>query len=212
MIKVNGYTAGITVSGGSSPTPTVSREIELVENNTTSGSSTFTITEDGTYLIIASNSYQGSRSITLPQGRTATIDEDIETTYGMTVIVVDLQANDVVTMSATPSTWAAFSKQIYKLTNISVSSVDDTEAKNDGSQTFSVSASGDYLVVGLCFGRLDANYRDDTSETKSSNNINNKVGVNTITRVFADNGANIPELNLYGYDGGGDFFISMNIN
>ena len=64
---------------GSGPGPSApSYEIELIENNTTNGSSTFTITEDGTYLIIVSNSHSGSRSITLPQGRTATIQEDIQ--------------------------------------------------------------------------------------------------------------------------------------
>ena len=74
MIKVNGYTSGITVSGEICQ----ERGIELVENNTTSGSSSFTITEDGTYLIIVSVSHLGSRIITLPQGRTATISQDVE--------------------------------------------------------------------------------------------------------------------------------------
>jgi hypothetical protein len=207
MIKVNGYTSGITVSGEICK----ERGIELVENNTTSGSSTFTITEDGTYLIVVSNSYQGSRSITLPQGRTATINQDVETTYGMTIVVADLQENDVVTMSATPSTWAAFSKQIYKLTNINTGLVQNKVAKNDGSQTFSVPTSGDFLVVGLCFGRTSADYRDDTAETKAAKSISREVGANTNVNVYADKGENIPTLDLYGYDGGGAFFISINI-
>lgn len=210
MIKVNGYTSGITVSGEICQ----EREIELVENNTTSGSSSFTITEDGTYLIIASVSYQGSRSITLPQGRTATINQDVEIAdghRGMTVVVVDLEEDDVVTISTTPSQWNAFGKLIYKLSNVSVSSVYSTQTKADGTQTFSVPTSGDYLVVGLCFGLQSGYYYDLTEEDYATKNITTRVGVNTLSRIFADKGNNIPTLELYGNDGGGAFFIAINI-
>ncbi len=211
MIKVNGYTSGITVSGEICQ----ERGIELVENNTTSGSSTFTITENGTYLIIVSVSHQGSKSITLPQGRTATIEQAVEVAdeghRGMTVVIADLEANDVVTLSATPSQWNAFSKQIYKLSNVSASSVYSTQAKADGNQTFSVPASGNYLVVGLCFGISSGYYYDMTSGSIASKNVTTNVGVNAIAKVYADEGNNIPVLDLYGYDGGGAFFIAINI-
>ena len=213
MIKVNGYTAGITISGD-----IVSGEkgVELLEDNTTSGSSTYTITESGTYLIVVSVSFRGTRSITLPAGRTAKINQSVEIdndgVRGMTVVVADLQANDVVTMSATPSTWAAFSKQIYKLTNVSVTSVYSTQAKVDGTQTFSVPTSGDYLVLGLCFGLQSGYYYDLTEETYASKNITARVGVNTLSRIFVDSGENIPTLELYGNDGGGDFFVAISLS
>ena len=153
MIKVNGYTSGITVSGEICQ----ERGIELVENNTTSGSSSFTITEDGTYLIIVSVSHLGSRSITLPQGRTATISQDVEINdghRGISVVVADLMANDVVTLSATPTNWNAFGKLIYKLSNTSVNAVYSTKSKADGTDTFSVPTSSDYIAVGVCLGVL----------------------------------------------------------
>lgn len=204
--------------GGSGSAPViVERGIELIEDNTTSGSSTYTITADGTYLIIASVSYQGSRSIALPQDRTATINQSVEVSggqRGMTVVIADLQVDDVVTMSATPSSWNAFSKQIYKLNNITASSVADTDAANDTTKSFSISSTGNYLVVGLCFGLNSANYRDDTvySFSKAFKGMSNKVGVNTITKVIADDATNIPELTLYGYDGGGAFYIAISIS
>ena len=210
MIKVNGYTSGITVSGEICQ----ERGIELVENNTTSGSSSFTITEDGTYLIIASVSHLGSRSITLPQGRTATISQDVEINdghRGISVVVVDLMANDVVTLSATPTNWNAFGKLIYKLSNTSVNAVYSTKSKADGTETFSVPTSGDYLVVGLCFGLQSGYYYDLTEEDYASKNITTRAGVNTLSRIFADKGNNIPTLELYGNDGGGAFFIAINI-
>lgn len=212
MIKVNGYTAGITVSNN-----VISQEkgIELVENNTTSGSSTYTIEEDGTYLIIASVSHQGTRSITLPQGRTATIEQDVELNdghRGMTVVVADLEEDDVVTMVTTPSQWNAFGKLIYKLSNVSADSVYSTQAKGDGTQTFSVPTSGNYLVVGLCFGLQSGYYYDLTEENSASKNITTRAGVNTLLRIFVDSGENIPTLELYGNDGGGDFFIALNID
>lgn len=210
MIKVNGYTSGITVSGEICQ----EREIELVENNTTSGSSSFTITEDGTYLIIVSVSHQGSRIITLPQGRTATISQDVEINdghRGMSVVVADLMANDVVTLSATPTNWNAFGKLIYKLSNTSVNAVYSTKSKADGTETFSVPKSGDYLVVGVCFGLQSGYYYDLTEEDYATKNITTRVGVNTLSRIFADKGNNIPTLELYGNDGGGAFFIAINI-
>lgn len=212
MIKVNGYTQGITISGD-----IVSPEhgIELVENNTTSGSSSFTITEDGTYLIIVSVSHQGSRSITLPQGRTATISQDVEINdghRGMSVVVVDLMANDVVTLSATPTNWNAFGKLIYKLSNTSVNAVYNTKSKADGTETFSVPTSGDYLVICVCFGLTSGYYYDLTDEVFASKNITNRTGVNTLSRVFADKGENIPTIELYGNDGGGDFFVAISLN
>ena len=210
MIKVNGYTAGITISGDAPQ-----YGIELVENNTTSGSSTFTITEDGTYLIIASVSHQGSRSITLPQGRTATINQSVEINdghRGMTVVVADLKEDDVVTMVATPTQWNAFGKLIYKLSNLSANSVYSTQTKGDGTQTFSVPTSGDYLVIGLCFGLQSGYYYDLTEEDSASKNITTRAGVNTLSRVFADKGENIPTIELYGNDGGGDFFVAISIS
>lgn len=209
MIKVNGYTAGITISGD---VVSGERGIELVEDNATSGSSTFTIEEDGTYLIVVSNSYQGSRSVTLPQGRTAIINQDIETTYGMTVVVADLQEDDVVTMSAAPATWTAFSKQIYKLTNVTASTVYGSQANNDGAYTYTLPTTGNYLVVGMSFGRTSTDYRDDTLQDKAAKSISNEVGANTITKVYADAGENMPEFSMYGYDGGGVFFVALNID
>ncbi len=209
MIKVNGYTAGI-VANIVKDKPYI---MEQVEDNTTSGASTYTIDEDGTYLIIVSNSYQGARSITLPQGRTAIINQSVEVTdglRGMTIVVADLLEDDVVTMSATPVTWVAFSKQIYKLTNINVQSVYETKAKNDNSETYSAPASGDYLVVGLCFGRTEAYYRDDTKG--SGNGVTRYNTQNTITKIYADKGENIPQLDMYGYDGGGVFYIAIAID
>lgn len=212
MIKVNGYTAGITVSNN-----VISQEkgIELVENNNTSGSSTFTIEEDGTYLIIASVSHQGTRSITLPQGKTATIEQDVELNdghRGISVVVADLLANDVVTLSATPTNWNAFGKLIYKLSNTSVNAVYSTKSKADGTETFSVPTSGDYLVISVCFGLTSGYYYDLTDEVFASKNITTRAGVNTLSRVFADKGENIPTIELYGNDGGGDFFVAISLN
>lgn len=197
-----------TGSGGVVP---VEPSIQLIHNNTTSGSSTYTVTEAGTYMIIVSNSLGGSRSITLPQGRTASFNEDIETTYGSTVVIADLQANDVITMSAAPDQWVAFSKQIYKLNNLTVASVSTKDAKNDTQESYTATGSSKYMIVGICFGRTVNDYYESTSDAQTSRNLLNRDGVNTLTHIYLDVADNTPTVILYGYDGGGVNYIRFNV-
>ena len=197
----------------SSPTPSSTPSIALVANITTSGSSTYTITENGLYLLIVSDSYQGSRSITLPSGRTPIINETIETSYGSTIVVVELQANDVVTLDATPGGWLAFSKQVYKLSNLSVVSLYGKQANNDGTYSYTVPSIGQYLVVGICFGLSTQlkQYTDETEQSTVCRSIANEVGLYAYTRIYIDEGTNIPELTLFGYDGGGVNYLALNV-
>lgn len=197
---------------GAGGVASVEPSIQLVENNTTSGSSTFTVAESGTYMIIVSNSLGGSRSVTLPQGRTALFNEAIETTYGSTVVIVELQANDVITMSASPDQWVAFSKQIYKINNFAVSSVAVKDAQNDTSDSYSRTGSGKEMAIGICFGRTSADFYESTIEYKSVRSLMNKNGVNTITHIYIDEISNTPTIELYGFDGGGINYISFNIS
>lgn len=199
-------------TGGSSAYPHVS----LVQEYTTSGASTYTITESGTYLLIVSNSLQGSRDITLPAGRTAIINENIEPTsgsiYGTTVVVVDLQANDEIILSASPGGWTAFSKQVYKLEDATISSVYGTQANIDGHYSYTLSGSGTYILVGVCFGRTTFDYYDESS-VRTCCYLGHDSPVNcTYTKVVVGTGDEIGQHDLYGYDGGGVDFIAINIS
>jgi len=193
-----------TGSGGGS---SVEPSIQLIHNNTTSGSSTYTVTEAGNYMIIVSNSLGGSRSITLPQGRTASFNEDIETTYGSTVVIAELQANDVITMSATPDQWVAFSKQIYKLDNFYVRSVSSKDAQNDTQDSYILTGNIQCMIIAICFGRTVNDYYESTSDGHTSRNLLNREGVNTLTHIYLDVADNIPMITIYGYDGGGINYI-----
>lgn len=197
---------------GSGGVALVEPSIELIENNTTSGATTHTITQNGTYMIIVSNSLGGSRSITLPQGRTALFNEDIETTYGSTVVIADLQANDVVTMSASPDQWVAFSKQIYKLNNFVVNSVSLKDAQNDISDNYTVTGNNKYMIIATCFGRTVNDYYESTSDAKTCRSLLNKNAVNTLTHIYLDVADNTPTIVIYGYDGGGINYIRFSVS
>lgn len=189
-------------------------KVYLEQSYTQSGSSTYTVTTSGMYMLIVSNSLQGSRSITLPQGRTAIIDEDIEPSsgsiYGSTVVIANLQAGDEVTLNATPDSWAAFSKQVYRLEDVSISSVYGTQANVDGHYSYTMSGSSTYILVGICFGRTAFDYYDE-SDIRAYYGLSNNTPDNcTLTKICIGTGSEIGEQELYGYDGGGVDFIAIN--
>ena len=215
MIKVNGHTAGIKFVGGGSPQ---SQPVIIpVFSNTSSGSSTYTILEDGLYLIEVTNSYQGSRSITLPSGRTPIVNQTIDgSSRGTTIEIVELQSGDEITLSATASTWLAFSKSVFLLKNIVVSSVYDTDGVDDTTLTYNSIPSTDdyYMTIGVCFGRQTENYYDGTVNTQIPLEQEDFSGIMTLGSIRIDKGSNFPTLSYYGYDGGGAYLcvLSVDIN
>lgn len=196
----------------STPAPSTLPSINLLQSYTTSGASNYTVTENGTYMFIVSNSLSGSRSITLPQGRTAIVNEAVETTYGMTVVIVELQANDVVGLSATPDQWLAFSKQVYKIEDLTSFSVVGSQANNDGHYTYSLPSAGQYLLIGLCFGRDVTNYYDESDVLLIPYILYNDINILTLTKICYGNLTTIPEQALYGYDGGGVCFLALSVS
>ena len=186
--------------------------IDRVYNNGTSGSSSYTITEDGLYLIIASYSHNGSASITLPSGRTAILSSTVVSgARGMKWCLVELQTNDIVTMSATASSWISFSKSIYKLSNMnfgSSSSINGSRAVNDGTATLSPpNDSKKALIFGIAEGRTSSNISNSTNKTGKviDAQYESTIGVNTLVALYYGTASALPTISLYGYDGGGAY-------
>ena len=217
---VNGYLRlanGSNFSGGNYELWVTYRKssdanIVLKYNNGTSGSTSYTITDDGLYLIIASQSYGGSASITLPSGRTELLNGDIRSgNRGMVWNLVELQTDDIVTMSATASSWTAFSKSIYKLNNMNFNSnssvVNSAMISDNTAQLAPPSTDDKCLIFGVGMGRASGNYRNDTDTTGKviDAQYTGTVGVNTVVALYYGTASDLPTVSLYGYDGGGAY-------
>lgn len=186
-----------------------------VFGNTSSGNSTYTIIEDGLYLIEVTNSYQGSRSITLPSGRTPIVNEAISgNSRGTTIVIAELQSGDEITLSATASTWLAFSKSVFLLKNIDALSVYDTDYVDDTTLVYNSIPSTDdyYMTIGVCFGREAGKYYDSTVNTVIPLEQDDECGAMSLCSIRLDKGRNFPELSYYGYDGGGAYLCVLKVN
>lgn len=186
-----------------------------VFNDVSSGSSTYTVIEDGLYLIEVSNSYQGTRSITLPSGRTPIVSQTLTgDNRGLDVNIVELQKGDEVILSATASTWLAYSKSIFLLKNIEVSGVYDTDYADDITLTYDSIPSTDdfYMTVGVCFGRERGKYYDSTVNTAIPFEQDDECGAMSLCSIRLDKGRNFPELSYYGYDGGGAYLCVLSVD
>ncbi len=186
--------------GGGSKTP----EIQYIFNSAQTGEETFTITENGKYLIVVSYSYNGSGSITLPSGRTPEIDESFlgNDARGFKVVIANLTAGDIVTMSNTVGDHTARAKCILKLNNISdLTTKTDSNVQNDSTVSPTVYATGKTLFIGLCCGRLGGNYYD-YSRDYGGEIYAGVIGENTLIRVVYTNDTLTIPVYLYGYDGG----------
>lgn len=186
--------------------------VEPVYNSEKYGETSYTVLEKGLYLIIVSVSYQGNKSITLPQGRTPIVNENVvvNTSIGVQCVAVNLFEGDIVTLNAQNSNWAAFSKQIYKLKGITIQSVYGTDAVQDNTLSFSVPDNdNEYMVIGTCFGGESHKFTVNTDGTPAIKTF--VGGTETYTVIMADKGHFVPDLEMYGYDGGGVFFVGLNI-
>lgn len=187
--------------------------IALKYNNGTAGSSSYTIEDDGLYLVIASRSYSGTATITLPSGRTPILSKDLEQgNRGMKWRLVELLSGDIVTMSASASSWVSFSKSIYKLSNTGFNNLSSTiynnATSNDGTaQLAPPNTANKCLLVGIAMGRTSANRRNDTVTTGKiiEAEYTGAVGVNTLVALYYGTGSDLPTIKMYGYDGGGAF-------
>lgn len=188
------------VSGGGIP---ANPEITKVYDNETSGSTTYTILKDGLYLIINSYSYDGTHSVSLPSGRLPIVTGYVGNYRGMTWDVVELKKDDVVTIVNTPSSWDAFSKVIYYLKDIDVTSFVESDIEDDSTVIYTPPTTGRYLMVGVGMGRTSNDYRNDTDTTGCDCLIvEGDVGVNTTIGLYYGDGDKLPTAEFYGYDGG----------
>ena len=180
-----------------------------VVDDTTSGETTHLIPKDGRYLVLVSYSHECSHLITLPSGRTAIASGNIYTSdVGFEWAIVELKTNDSVKLSATPAWWSAFSKVIFKLDNIPISSLLTSQAIGDGTaQLTAPSNTNKYLMVGLGMGRSSSYPRNDTDTTGLTLDaeFEDTVGVNTVLGIYYASGNALPTGSFYGYDGGGGF-------
>lgn len=190
-------------NGGSS-----SSDLLLKYQNGTSGSTTYAIDENGIYLIGVSYSLNGSGSITLPAGRTASYSGTITAggSGGLVLTVAELQVGDIVTISATPSQWAAFAKFVIKIP-ATVTTLLDSAGIGDNYLSYTISTgSGDALCVMSCYGRNADTYWDHTTYQRliaGRNIVAGVAGVQTCLRVFYYDISDFPTILAYGYDGGG---------
>lgn len=200
------------ISGGGS-----SASIDLVFNNGNYGSSTYTANANGLHLLLVSYAYAGSGSISLPSGRTALLSGDLLSgSRGMRWSIVELERGDVVTLTASPGSWQAFSKAIYYLTSINITSsstLNNSVQVNDGTaQLITPNDNYKYLVCGMGMGR-SGNCRNDTVETGSVIDADSKdsIGVYTVCGVYYGTGSTLPIFNFYGYDGGCGCIFSIKV-
>lgn len=198
--------------GGSSPTPVVEPTLTLKYENATTGSTTYTVDSDGIYLIVVTYALAGLGSITLPSGRTAMYSGDFLFTdaqnreKGTKIAVVSLEAGDVITMSATPSSsWTAFSKLVIELP-FAVTTLVDSNKVSDTNMSYTLSTgTGDILCIMTAWARQNngTNLYDYTKPVVDSEMVAGFAGVNTMFRVFICDADNFPTITARGYDGGG---------
>lgn len=191
-------------SGGGNNAPA----LQLIFNSGQLGEETYTITENGKYLIIVSYSYQGSGAISLPSGVMAEIDESvIGNARGFRVVVADLTAGDIVTMTNSIADWTGRAKVIIKLKNIPTLSAKKGSAITDDGAISPTITTDDALFIGLCCGRLNGNFYD-YSYANDGALYAGYIGSNTLIRVNYINSANV-DIYLHGYDGGYGGYIVL---
>lgn len=194
-------------SGGGNNAPA----LQLIFNSGQLGEETYSITENGKYLIIVSYSYNGSGAISLPSGVMAEIDESvIGNARGFRVVVADLTAGDIVTMTNSIADWTGRAKVIIKLKNIPTLSAKKGSAITDDGTANPVGllTTGDALFIGLCCGRLNGLFYD-YSYTNDGALYAGYIGSNTLIRVNYVNSASFSSAYLYGYDGGYGGYIVL---
>ena len=176
----------------------------------------YTVLEDGLYLIVTSNGYTGTRSVTLPQNRTAIINQDVAPegdSRGALVVAANLQTNDEVEIiSGHGGGWQQNGCIIFLLKNITLTTVYDTEAISDNTLTYDLPSDNNYyLSIGVCMGGGIGNFYDsivDTSAPLLKENF--LIGQNTEFVAYLETGNSTPQLSMYGYDGGGVCYCIIN--
>lgn len=176
----------------------------------------YTVLEDGLYLIVTSNGYTGVRSVTLPQNRTAIINQDVAPvgdSRGALVVAANLQTNDEVEIiSGHGGGWQQNGCIIFLLKNITLTTVYDTEAISDNTLTYDLPLDNNYyLSLGVCMGGGISNFYDsivDTSAPLLKENF--LIGQNTEFVAYLETGNSTPQLSMYGYDGGGVCYCIIN--
>ena len=183
--------------------------IEVQFNSLNTGAETFTIDKNGKYLLLCSSTYGGSHSITLPNGRTPDVTFSNDSSgKGYSGVIVDLQKDDVVTLTNTVSSWVGRNKLIAKLNNFgSFSSEIGSSYVSDGTlSSLSATGSGEALVIAMCSARVVGSNLYDQTPDYPTNPLNamfkGGVETNTFMRIYWCDVANLPTLDMRGYDGG----------
>ena len=192
----------------------------------TLGEETQTIKESGYYLIVV---YGGGGNgnavnITLPQGRTADCSGKYwinAAWYGaVSFAVVELQANDVVTMNNGNNSYDNSStKAIYRLLNFpTINNIIDSSYKTDAtadrinilSQDITLPASGNVLILFGLGGR--------TQLHQIESRANGYLFAGSFSRGGYVNGvgyydvSDMPTIRLEESDGGGSYIIALGVN
>lgn len=190
--------------------------MELRYSSGTAGTESHMVTETGKYLIINGWSWQGSQGVgkgvtTLPSGVTPIIDEEIlnSSTFGYRLTIADLQVGDVVTMTNYDAGWIANTKMIFKINDISPTSVIyQSTAGDNWIDVSSIPGSGKALFIGACCGKTASNeqqVRDVSIKNASANydyDMSGYINTNFFIRIVYCDIADMPHYKMYGYDGG----------
>lgn len=176
----------------------------------------YTVLEDGLYLVVTSNGYTGARSVTLPQGRTAIINQDVAPTgdsRGALFVASYLQSGDVIDIiSGYGGTWQENGCMVFLLKNIALSTVYDTDSIADDTLTCTLPSNNNYyLSLGVCMGSNINNFYDSITDVVAPLlKLNMLIGQNTEIVVYLNTGNLTPQLDMYGFDGGGVCYCIIN--
>lgn len=195
-----------------------SPKIQLMHESGENQQLIYTVPESGMYMFLQYTSHNGTNQIILPNGNIPIIDDYINRTAEIPsgevvfrIVIANLSANEEVILNGnTDAWWLAITKQIYKLENINNISFYHKDTTNDGTVTYTVTQNNDtYLVIGICGGRSDGEYRDNTVTTSSAVIPKSYIGYHTITNIYYGKGNNIPEINMFGYNGNNSIVYAM---
>ena len=125
---------------------------------------------------------------------------------GTKIAVAELQAGDIITLSATPSgAWNAFSKIVLELP-FAVTTLVDSNMVDDTNMNYTLSTgTGDVLCIVSAWARQTngTNLYDYTKPVVDSEMVAGFAGINTMFRAFICDVTDFPTITARGYDGGG---------
>lgn len=195
------------------------KSIDLVDSYDSKGSHQYTVQENGMYLIIVSTgqAYRPTNaSITLPQGRSAIIEDlmnyELSDTFQAQVryCIADLQVGDVITTEIVRSdgAWNTNLNDIYKLSGIRINSnssvIKHLERVGDGTASYTPPSDNNYyLEIGVAYATYGNkhNYTDLTGKEPEVV-VEEETGYKSLIAFYYGQGNKLPTISMQGYDGG----------